>query len=131
MPPPTPAKKGEPVAKKDEQISKLNEEISLKRLSLEAAAALRPEEKIGYYILKEFAAVFYAQGRVACGMEEGDVLNALREDKLVPPLQIYPSMIFLTRERWIEGLIKDGRFDAEYLGQQGEYYAFRVKLKNS
>ena len=107
----------------------LNEEISLKRLSVEAASALRADEKIGYYILKEYAAVFYSQGRVACGFEEGDVLNALREDKLVPPLEIYPSMIFITRERWLEGLLKDGRFETEFLAQQGDYFALRVHLK--
>jgi 4-amino-4-deoxy-L-arabinose transferase-like glycosyltransferase len=108
----------------------LNDEISLKALSLQAAAALRPDEKIGYYILKEFAAVFYAEGRVVCGMGEGDVLNALREDKLVEPLQQYPSLIFITRERWIEGLMNDGRFTVEFIAQQGDYYAFRVQLKN-
>ncbi len=110
---------------------KMNEQISLKRLSLDAAAALRPDEKIGYYILKEFAAVFYAEGRVACGMDEGDVLNALREDKLVAPLQTYPSMIFITRHRWLDGLMNDGRFTIEFISQQGDYYAFRVKLKSS
>jgi 4-amino-4-deoxy-L-arabinose transferase-like glycosyltransferase len=108
---------------------KLNDEISLKKLSLEAAAALRPDEKIGFYILKEFSPVFYAEGRVVCGMGEGDVLNALREDKLVAPLEIYPSIIFITRERWIAGLMKDPRFDVEYIAQQGEFYAFRVNLK--
>ncbi len=108
---------------------KLNDEISLKRLSLDAAAALAPDEKIGFYILKEFSPVFYAQGRVICGTGEGDVLNALREDKLVPPLEIYPSIIFITRERWVEGLKKDQRFSIEFIAQQGEYYAFRVKLK--
>jgi 4-amino-4-deoxy-L-arabinose transferase-like glycosyltransferase len=107
----------------------LNNEISLKRLSLEAAAALRPDEKIGFYILKEFSPVFYAQGRVVCGMGEGDVLNALREDKLVAPLELYPSLIFITRERWVEGLKKDPRFDVEYIAQQDEFYAFRVKLR--
>ena len=106
----------------------LNEEFSLKRLSLEAAAALRPEEKIGYYILKEYAAVFYAEGRVVCGLGEGDVLNALREDKLVGPLEIYPSLIFITRERWLEGLMKDSRFEKEMIARQGEYFAIRVKL---
>lgn len=108
---------------------KLNDEISLKSLSLEAAAALRPEEKIGFYILKEFAPVFYAEGRVVCGIGEGDVLNALKEDKLVPPLEIYPSIIFLTRERWLEGLMKDPRFNTEFIARQGDYYAFRVSLK--
>ena len=106
----------------------LNEEISLKRLSLEAAAALRPEEKIGYYILKEYAAVFYAEGRVVCGLGEGDVLNALREDKLVAPREVYPSLIFITRERWLEGLMKDSRFEKEMIARQGDYYAIRLKL---
>jgi 4-amino-4-deoxy-L-arabinose transferase-like glycosyltransferase len=109
---------------------KLNDEISLKKLSLDAASALRPDEKIGFYILKEFSPVFYAEGRVVCGMGEGDVLNALREDKLVAPLENYPSIIFITRERWIEGLRKDPRFDVEFIAQQDEFYAFRVQLKS-
>ncbi len=108
---------------------KLNDTISLKQLSLEAAHALQPGEKIGYYILKEFAAVFYAEGRVVCGIGEGDILNALKEDKLVEPLQTYPSLIFITRERWLDGLFSDGRFDVEFIAQQQEFYAFRVKLK--
>jgi 4-amino-4-deoxy-L-arabinose transferase-like glycosyltransferase len=107
----------------------LNEDLSLKRLTIEAASALRPNEKIGYYILKEFGAVFYAEGRVVCGMGEGDILNALREDKLVEPLKTYPSLIFITRDRWVEGLKKDGRFDVEFIGQQRDFYAFRVKLR--
>jgi 4-amino-4-deoxy-L-arabinose transferase-like glycosyltransferase len=109
---------------------KLNDEISLKKLSLEAVAALRPDEKIGFYILKEFSPVFYAEGRVVCGMGEGDVLNALREDKLVAPLELYPSLIFITRERWVAGLMKDPRFDVEFIARQDEFYAFRVKLKS-
>lgn len=108
---------------------KLNEELSLRRLSREAAAALKPGEKIGYYILKEYAAVFYAQGRVVCDIGEGDVLNALREDKLVEPLEVYPSLIFITRERWIDGLQKDARFETEFIARQRDYYAFRVRLK--
>ncbi len=106
----------------------LNDEISLKKLSVEAATALRPGEKIGYYILKEFGAVFYAQGRVVCGIGEGDILNALKEDKLLEPLQAYPSLIFITRDRWVEGLMNDGRFDVEFIAQQREFYAFRVRL---
>ena len=62
-------------------------------------------------------------------MGEGDVLNALREDKLVAPLETYPSIIFITRERWIEGLMKDPRFEVEFISRQSEFYAFRVKLK--
>jgi hypothetical protein len=110
---------------------RLNDEISLKRLSLEAAAALRVDEKIGFYILKEFSPVFYAEGRVVCDVGEGDVLNALREDKLVQPLELYPSLIFITRERWIEGLLKDPRFTVEFIAQQDEFYAFRVQLKSA
>lgn len=108
---------------------RLNDAISLKRLSVEAASVLRPDEKIGYYILKEFAAVFYAQGRVVCGIGEGDILNALKEDKLVEPLEAYESLIFITRDRWIDGLKNDGRFEVEFIAQQREFYAFRVRLK--
>ncbi|MBI3652684.1 MAG: glycosyltransferase family 39 protein [Acidobacteria bacterium] len=105
----------------------LSEKISLKTLSLAAAKALRPEEKIGFYILKEFAPVFYAQGRVVC--HHDDVLNALDQNKLVPPLEQYPSVIFITRKRWLEGLMNDPRFTVEFIAQQGEFYALRVQLR--
>jgi 4-amino-4-deoxy-L-arabinose transferase-like glycosyltransferase len=102
---------------------------SLKRLSLEASAALRSDEKIGFFIYKEFAPVFYAEGRVACGHPEGDVLNALRQDRLVAALEQESSLVVITLERWQDDLEEDGRFEMEFIGSQGEARAFRVRLR--
>ena len=107
----------------------VNNHWSRKQLSLEAASALRSGEKIGFFIDKEYAPVFYSQGRVECGQPEGDILNALREDRLAEALQGKSSMIVITLERWRKGLEEDGRFDLEFIGSQGEVLAYRVTMK--
>src|SRR5207253_444124 len=64
-------------------VPPLNEEQTRKRLSLEAAAALRPGERIAFFLLlKEYGPVFYSEGRVACGIGENDVFMAMSENEL-------------------------------------------------
>ena len=108
---------------------KVNDEWSLRQLSRSAAAALQPREKIGFFIYKEFAPVYYAEGRVACGHPEGDILNALNQNRLVSALETEGSLVVITLERWRDDLEDDGRFDMEWIGSQGEALAFRVKLR--
>jgi 4-amino-4-deoxy-L-arabinose transferase-like glycosyltransferase len=111
----------------------LNENDSLRSLTLRAAAELRPGERICYYITKEFAAVFYAEGRVVCTLDpvtgEGQVLNALGENKLASALQNEPSLVIITTQNWTPGLESDPRFGIELLAQQGQSLALRVWLK--
>jgi 4-amino-4-deoxy-L-arabinose transferase-like glycosyltransferase len=106
----------------------LGEEVSLKSLSLDAAAALRPGEKITFYIKKEFAAVFYAEGRVLCEPNQGPS-NALSEDILASALDSEPSLVVITNSNWLEGLERDPRFTLEFIAAQGEALALRVSLK--
>jgi 4-amino-4-deoxy-L-arabinose transferase-like glycosyltransferase len=108
---------------------RVNDQWSLKRLSLEAAAALLPDEKIGFFIYKEFAPVFYAEGRVACGHPEGDILNALSQDRLAAALEKEPSLVVITLTKWQDDLEEDGRFEMEFIGSQGDALAFRVRMK--
>jgi 4-amino-4-deoxy-L-arabinose transferase-like glycosyltransferase len=108
---------------------KVNDEWTMKSISLEAAAALRPGERIAYFIKKEFAAVFYAEGRVVCGVGEGDIFNALREDILADALENEASLIVITTTNWRKGLESYPRFTTELLATQGEALAFRVALK--
>jgi 4-amino-4-deoxy-L-arabinose transferase-like glycosyltransferase len=108
---------------------RLNEEKSLKSLSLRAAAVLRPGERIAFFIRKEFAPVFYAEGRVVCGIGEMDVFNALREDILASALENESSMVVITNSNWRIGLEAYPRFNTEFIGEQGEALAFRVSLK--
>lgn len=108
---------------------KVNDQWTMKSLSLDAAAALRPGERIAYFIKKEFAAVFYAEGRVVCGVGEGDVFNALREDILAAALEHEPSLIVITTTNWRKGLESYPRFTTELLATQGDALAFRVALK--
>jgi hypothetical protein len=68
----------------------LQSEVSLKSLSLEAAAALRPGEKIGFYLKKEFAPVFYAEGRVLCEPRRGGTFYALH--RICLPMHLNPSL---------------------------------------
>ncbi|HEY9230509.1 MAG TPA: glycosyltransferase family 39 protein, partial [Blastocatellia bacterium] len=91
-------------------VPKLSDEQTRKQLSLEAAAALRPGERIGFFVLlKEYAPVFYAQGRVACGIGENDVFNAMSSDALANALRNEPSFVIITLERWRGGLEQDER----------------------
>jgi hypothetical protein len=108
---------------------KLNDEKSLKSLSLQAAAALRPGERIAFFIRKEFAPVFYAEGRVVCGIGDMDVFNALREDILAAALENEASLVVITNSNWRAGLESYPRFNTEFIAGQGEALAFRVSLK--
>lgn len=102
----------------------LSEELSLKRLSTEVAAALRPNEKIAFYLNKEYAPVFYAEGRVVCGTGYGDVLNALDPREIAVALDGTPSLIVITTRDWERDLVE--RFNVELIGVQGKESAFRV-----
>lgn len=106
----------------------LSDKLTLKSLSLEAAAALRPGERITFFIKKEFAPVFYAEGRVLCGGADSDILNALSEDILADALRSESSLIVITTSNWRTGLESDPRFATELLATQGDALAFRVSL---
>ena len=104
--------------------------MTRKPLALAAASALRPGERIAFYILlKEYAPVFYSQGRVACGIGDNDVFNALAPDELANALHNEASFVVITLERWRGGLEQDERFTIEPLAQQGDAVALRVSLK--
>jgi 4-amino-4-deoxy-L-arabinose transferase-like glycosyltransferase len=107
----------------------LGNEVSLKSLSIEAAAALRPGEKIGFYLKKEFAPVFYAEGRVLCEPRRGTTFYALHQDMLADALESEPSLIVITDSKWLEGLEKDARFATEFIAAQDDVLALRVALK--
>jgi 4-amino-4-deoxy-L-arabinose transferase-like glycosyltransferase len=107
----------------------LQGEVSLKALSLEAAAALRPGEKIGFYLKKEFAPVFYAEGRVLCEPRRGGTFYALHQNMLAEALASEPSLIVITDSHWQEGLEADDRFETEFIASQGDALALRVVLK--
>jgi hypothetical protein len=107
----------------------LHDEVSLKALSLEAAAALRPGEKIGFYLKKEFAPVFYAEGRVLCEPRRGGTFYALHQNMLADALESESSLIVITDSKWREGLEKDFRFETEFIAAQGDSLALRVALK--
>jgi 4-amino-4-deoxy-L-arabinose transferase-like glycosyltransferase len=107
----------------------LQGEVTLKSLSLEAAAALRPGEKIAFYLKKEFAPVFYAEGRVLCEPRRGGTFYALHENMLAEALAKELSLIVITDSHWREGLEQDERFTTEFIAAQGESLALRVVLK--
>jgi len=90
---------------------------------------LRPGEKIGFYLKKEFAPVFYAEGRVLCETRRGGTFYALHQDMLADALESEASLIVITDSHWREGLEKDPRFTTEFIAAQGESLALRVVLK--
>jgi 4-amino-4-deoxy-L-arabinose transferase-like glycosyltransferase len=110
-------------------IPVLRDEVTLKTLSLEAAAALRPGEKIGFYLKKEFAPVFYAEGRVLCEPRRGGTFYALHQNMLADALEMEPSLIIITDSRWLEGLKGDPRFEIQPIASEGDSLALRVELK--
>src|SRR6266404_2636017 len=107
----------------------LRDEVTLKTLSLEAAAALKPGEKIGFYLKKEFAPVFYAVGRVLCEPRRGGTFYALHQDMLAEALESETSMIVITDSKWLDGLEHGSRFSTEFIAAQGDSVALRVALK--
>lgn len=110
-------------------LPSLSEQVSLKRLSLEAAAELKPGEKIAFYLNKEYAPVFYAEGRVVCGIGEGDVLNAYSPQEIASALDVETSLIVITTTNWEGDLVRDGRFEVDLIGRQGKESAFRVSRR--
>ncbi|MFY9555627.1 MAG: glycosyltransferase family 39 protein [Blastocatellia bacterium] len=107
----------------------LQDEVSLKTLSLEAAAALRPGEKIGFYLKKEFAPVFYAEGRVLCEPRRGTTFYALHQGMLAQALEVEPSLIVITDSHWVEGIKNDPQFVTELIAAHRDSLALRVALK--
>ena len=107
----------------------LGEEVTLKTLSLEAAAALRPGEKISFYLKKEFAPVFYADGRVLCEPKRGGTFYALHQEMLYDALKAEQSLIVITDSKWLEGLEGDSRFTTEFIAAQDDSLALRVTKK--
>ncbi|HKY04681.1 MAG TPA: hypothetical protein VJQ56_07325, partial [Blastocatellia bacterium] len=108
---------------------RMSYEWSLKQLSLEAASALRPGELITFYVRKEFAPVFYAEGRVVCGVLNRSVLNALQPDKVATVLDRNPSVIVIATQFWLDDLARDGQFIIEPIAIQRDVLAARVRLK--
>jgi 4-amino-4-deoxy-L-arabinose transferase-like glycosyltransferase len=107
----------------------LNETASLRTLSRQTAAALKPRERIAFFLMKEFAPVFYADGRVVCGVGNGTLLNALQTDKLVEVLESESSLIIFTTSNWVEDLENDPRLVTELIASQRNARAIRVTLK--
>lgn len=107
----------------------LSERLSLKTLSLRAAEALEPGERIAFFSMKEFAPVFYAEGRVVCSKGEGTVLNALSTDRLALQLETEQSLIVFTEAKWLPTIESDPRFDIVSIGSQRDAVAVRLSLR--
>jgi len=107
----------------------LGERLSIKSLSLQAASALRPDEKITFFVMKEFAPLFYAEGRVVCGVGGNHVLNAMSESQLVEAMEGETSLVVFTTKEWQPNLARSRVFDTEMIGSQGRAVAMRVTFK--
>ena len=106
----------------------LEASLSLKDLSLTAFNSLKADEQIAFFIDREYAPVFYAQGRVLCGGKNNDVLNAMSTDDLIQALATHPSLIVITDSKWMSALSGDRRLRLEQIGQQRDQLAFRIRL---
>jgi 4-amino-4-deoxy-L-arabinose transferase-like glycosyltransferase len=107
----------------------LSEAFGLKTLSLKAAAELRPGERIAFYIDKEYAPVFYAEGRVVCSQGMGDVLDAFSPDDIAAVVKTEGSLVVVTTQNWEKDLENDRRFETETIGRQLRTAALRVMLR--
>ena len=109
---------------------KLSGKVSLRDLSVKAAAALRAGEKIAFYLDKEYAPVFYAEGRVVCGVGEGDVLNAYSPDEIVNAAEGEESLVVITYLEKAGDLQSHPRLRTESIAVQGREVALRVSVSN-
>ncbi len=107
----------------------LSDRLTLKTLSLKAAAQLREGERICFFVMKEFAPLFYAEGRVVCRPRKGSALNALNAEALTTALEEESSIIVFTTLNWVDELESGKRFVIEPIDSQREAVALRVTLK--
>jgi 4-amino-4-deoxy-L-arabinose transferase-like glycosyltransferase len=107
-----------------------NEAESLRRLSLEGAASLRPGEKMAFFLMKEYAPVFYAQGRVACRPGMGSAVNATSVRALADVLEDEQSLLVFTTTDWIGRLESDQSLIVEHLGLERRFFLFLSSHRN-
>jgi 4-amino-4-deoxy-L-arabinose transferase-like glycosyltransferase len=80
-------------------LPRLDEKIGLKRLSLAVASALGPGEKMAFYHNKNYAPVFYGEGRAVSNVERGEGLNAYTLDEVITSLRAEGSLVVITNSR--------------------------------
>ncbi|HKG22071.1 MAG TPA: hypothetical protein VKC34_09240, partial [Blastocatellia bacterium] len=107
----------------------LSERYTTKALSVYTSRAMRPGERVAFYVMKEYGPVFYTEGRVVCEMGNRSTLNALDTRKLLPVLEVDSSMVVFTTLNWLHQLESDGRFELEPIGFQRDVLAIRLRLK--
>jgi 4-amino-4-deoxy-L-arabinose transferase-like glycosyltransferase len=107
-------------------LPKMEEDLSSRGLSLAAAEALRPGEKIAFYITKEYGPVFYSEGRVACGLRGEDVLNAYDPADLFTALESEASLIVITRPEFSNDLEGDPRLITERIARNKRNVVIRI-----
>jgi 4-amino-4-deoxy-L-arabinose transferase-like glycosyltransferase len=110
-------------------LTVMSERLTLKTLTIRAAAQLRPGERICFFVMKEFAPVFYAEGRVVCRPGKGSALNALNTGTLRRALEEESSIIVFTTRNWVDELESEERFTVEPVASQRDAVALRVTLK--
>ena len=129
----------------------LGPKLSKSEVALAAFRALQPGENIVYYRKqKEYAPVFYAQGRVLFyrqvndadkkpiagkstllpkgTLSTGDEVDALTPGELMLAIQQSPtkSVVIITEREGAVELASDARLHTELIGQQGKVMALRV-----
>ncbi len=109
-------------------LPRMDEEIGLKRLSLAVASALRPGEKMTFYQNKNYAPVFYGEGRAVTSPERGEGLNSFELKEVVAALESESSLIVITTANNQSLFTDNPQFDAEMIAQQYNHRALRVRL---
>jgi 4-amino-4-deoxy-L-arabinose transferase-like glycosyltransferase len=112
-------------------LPRLDERIGLKGLSLAVASALRPGERMAFYHNKNYAPVFYAEGRAVSNKERGEGLNAYSLEEILSSLEAEGTLVVITNSSNENDLTQNPRFESEAIAAQGSNRALRVWLASS
>ncbi len=121
----------------------LSSHYSLGEYSTEAAAQLKPNEKMAFYRSgRQYAPVFYSGGRVVYydqgapiqNMSTGDDVELDSRNELVKALRLAQregrnSLVVFTRKVALHDLLSNRAISAQLLAQHEDMMAYRVQLK--
>ncbi len=107
----------------------IENKASLAPLARVAAQALQPNEKLIFYNDVEYAPFFYTNGRILPG-EKGEAARADNTDELARYLAPYQSLLCIVRQRQLNLITEDARFDCTQISSQRTFVLLRVSLKS-
>ena len=108
----------------------IENEASLASLSRLAAAEMRLGEKIIFFNYMQYSPHFYTNGRIVMG-SDGEAAQADNADQLAHYLGGYESLLCIVRNRQINLITDDPRFNSSPLGSQRNLILLRLSLRSA